>query len=84
MRDVHRPFHVVAPQITEFVNGYIDEHGYSPTVREVGDHVDLTVSAIHRVLRLMSEQGLVTWAPGMPRTLRTVAGASMRAPEIHV
>lgn len=49
------------------------EKGYPPTIREIGDRVQLrSSSAPHRALRSLRAEGLVTWEEGSPRTLRIV------------
>ena len=49
-----------ATQILEFVNGYLHEHGYAPSIREIGTAVNLksTASVVYH-LNAMKEQGLI-------------------------
>lgn len=62
-----------AADILEFAAAFIDEHGYSPTVQEIGDAVGLTSkSSIHYHLERLRESGHVTWVDGQNRTLRVV------------
>ena len=48
---------------------YIDEHGYSPTVRELAETVGLSPSAVHMHLEVLRGRGAVTGGHS-PRTLR--------------
>lgn len=64
-------------RILAFVRQYISERGYSPTVREIGKAVGLSSSAtVHRHLTILSQQGLISWIPDAPRTIRLKGGAS--------
>lgn len=48
-------------QIVEFVGGYIVEHGYSPTVREIGEGVGLaSIESVQRHLGQLVEDGRLT------------------------
>ena len=48
---------------TEILNciiGYMQEHGYAPTVREIGDRVGLrSSSSVHRYLVEMRDSGMI-------------------------
>lgn len=60
-------------RILQYVIHYIQEHGYSPSVREIGDGVGLnSTSSVQTQLQKMLETGqLETDAPpGTPRAIR--------------
>lgn len=63
----------VRESIVEAIKSYIQEHGYAPTVREIGEMVGLksTSSVQSHLTRLFSEGKLETDAgPGSPRAIR--------------
>lgn len=63
----------VRQQILEYIISYISEHGYPPTVREIGEGVGLksTSSVRSHLLRMLNEGILETDAdPGTPRAIR--------------
>lgn len=63
----------VRNRIMEAIIGYISEHQYPPTVREIADMVDLksTSSAQAHIKKLMAEGKLETDTDcGAPRALR--------------
>ena len=63
----------VRDAIVEAIKSYIQEHGYAPTVREIGKMVGLksTSSVQSHLTRLFSEGKLETDAgPSSPRTIR--------------
>lgn len=49
----------------------IDEKGFAPTIREIGDAIGLTsTSTVHARLQRLRSRGWVTWSDLSPRTLR--------------
>lgn len=59
--------------ILEFIEQSIREHGYPPTVREIGAAVGLrSTSTVHFHLRALQEQGLLEREPLLTRALRPV------------
>jgi repressor LexA len=49
------------------------EHGYPPTIRELGDDLGITTpNGVKQHLRLLARKGWVTWEEGKARTLRLV------------
>ena len=60
-------------EILQVIIGYIKEHGYSPTTREIGDAVGLrSTSTVHFRLKRMIESGLLESDEnfGSPRAIR--------------
>jgi repressor LexA len=73
-------------EIYDFVVGYVDRHGYPPTVREIGDAVGLaSPSTVHAHLANLERAGYLKRDPTKPRALevlkrdRAPAAASRRA-----
>ena len=57
-------------QIWEFLGSYVDEHGYPPTVREIGEAVGLaSPSTVHAHLANLERAGLLRRDPTKPRAL---------------
>ena len=40
-------YYKTTEKIYDFCKSYIDEHGYAPTIREIGKGVGLSLSLIH-------------------------------------
>lgn len=60
-------------EIMVFLESYIENHGYSPTVREIGQAVGLKSSSpVHSHLYILNELGYITWNPNIPRTIRII------------
>ena len=65
------------------VNAYQADHGYAPTVREIGEMVNLySPSTVHAHLKTLQERGYITWQPERARTIKaTEAGLNQLAEE---
>ena len=60
-------------EIWDFVVGYVDRHGYPPTVREIGAEVGLaSPSTVHAHLANLERVGLLRRDPTKPRALELV------------
>jgi repressor LexA len=60
-------------EIYEFVTRYVDERGYPPTVREIGEAVGLaSPSTVHAHLANLERAGLLRRDPTKPRALELV------------
>ena len=59
--------------IYDFICSYTDEHGYPPSVREIGSAVGLaSPSTVHMHLKVLEEMGLISRDPKKPRTIEVV------------
>jgi repressor LexA len=68
-------------EIWEFLVGYVDSHGYPPTVREIGEQVGLaSPSTVHAHLANLERAGLIKRDPTKPRALE-LTGRAAREPE---
>jgi repressor LexA len=57
-------------EIWTFLTDYVDEHGYPPTVREIGEAVGLaSPSTVHAHLANLERAGLIKRDPTKPRAL---------------
>jgi repressor LexA len=66
-------------EILEFVNSHVDQHGYPPTVREIGGAVGLTSpSTVHAHLARLESAGLIRRDPTKPRALEVIEGGRGR------
>lgn len=58
------------------ISDYISTSGYSPSIREIGEKVNLaSTSTVQRYLERLKEKGYVTWKPGQSRTLQILEKA---------
>jgi repressor LexA len=68
-------------EIWQFLAAYVDEHGYPPTVREIGDAVGLaSPSTVHAHLANLERAGLLRRDPTKPRALELVGRRRSEAP----
>lgn len=58
-------------KIVKFIEKYVKANGFSPTFREIGDAVGLaSTSSVSNHLLTLSNDGVLTYNPMMPRTIR--------------
>lgn len=62
----------ITEKVLEFCKDYIEEHGYAPTIREIGKAIGISsTSSVHRHMqRLFKEGKLATEHPGEARAFR--------------
>jgi repressor LexA len=66
-------------EIWQFLVTYVDDHGYPPTVREIGDAVGLaSPSTVHAHLANLERAGLLRRDPTKPRALELLGRAKGR------
>ena len=62
-------------QILQYIVHHTDQQGYPPTVREIGEGVNLSSSStVHAHLRALEQMGLIRRDPILTRAIRVVAG----------
>jgi repressor LexA len=67
-------------EIYDYVARYVDDHGYPPTVREIGEAVGLaSPSTVHAHLANLERAGLIRRDPTKPRALELVGRERPRA-----
>ncbi len=67
-------------EIWDFVVGYVDKHGYPPTVREIGDAVGLaSPSTVHAHLANLEKIGLLRRDPTKPRAIELLVDKAKAA-----
>ena len=68
-------------EIWDFLVEYVDQHGYPPTVREIGEAVGLaSPSTVHAHLANLERAGLLRRDPTKPRALELVGREREEAP----
>jgi repressor LexA len=66
-------------EIFEFVKRYVGEHGYPPTVRDIGKAIGLTSSStVHAHLANLERLGLLRRDPTKPRAIEVLGGKAKR------
>jgi repressor LexA len=69
-------------EIFDFLVGYQEQHGYPPTVREIGEAVGLaSPSTVHAHLANLERAGLLRRDPTKPRALELLGASRKRATE---
>jgi repressor LexA len=69
-------------KIVRFISSWIQEHGYSPSMREIGRAVGLTsTSSVEHQLAALQAKGYLRRAAGCPRTVEVRLPGQPPAPE---
>jgi repressor LexA len=72
-------------RILEVIREFTAEHGYPPSVREIGERVGLSSSStIHSHLKSLERNGLISRDPTKPRALRTADYEAPSMPDAMV
>ncbi len=67
-------------EILDFIKRYLSEHGYPPTVRDIGGAVGLTSSStVHAHLSNLEKAGAIRRDPTKPRALEIIGDKVRRA-----
>ena len=71
--------------ILDYLRGFVDEHGYPPTVREIGEAVGLrSPSTVHAHLAQLERAGLLRRDPTKPRAIELAdRDRTQSAPDVH-
>jgi repressor LexA len=68
--DTNTPLTARQQEIWQFLVAYVDDHGYPPTVREIGEDVGLaSPSTVHAHLANLERVGLIRRDPTKPRAI---------------
>ncbi len=71
-------------EIWQFLAAYVDEHGYPPTVREIGGAVGLaSPSTVHAHLASLEREGLIRRDPTKPRAIELVGRRKTEPPPMR-
>jgi repressor LexA len=68
-------------QTLQFIEHYLDLHGFAPTVREVASHLEITTKGAHDHLRALQRKGCITRGSRRSRAITVIANGA-EAPEV--
>ena len=63
-------------EVLQFICDFSDEHGFPPTVREVGDHFQMASSSALDHLRALEKKGYIRRSPFRSRCLEVLKKAA--------
>jgi repressor LexA len=67
-------------RVLSFIEGYIRQNGFPPTIREIGRHLDIkSTNGVSDHLNALQKKGFLTRAGGKSRTLQVVKDPDQRA-----
>lgn len=60
-------------RILDFITACVNERGYPPSIREIGDHVGLSSpSSVAHHVDVLVARGYLAREPGRPRAIRVI------------
>jgi len=59
-------------EVLHFIEGFIKDNGYSPTIREIGKHFRVSAKGAYDHVIALEKKGYVTYQTGKLRTLRII------------
>src|SRR5436190_5289081 len=69
----NRPLTRKQQHVLEFIRKYTEQHGHSPTLREIADSYKVNVTAIVDHIKALKKKGYVTHGNRQARSLRLVS-----------
>ena len=64
-------------EILEYIKRYIDVHGHSPTLAEIGSRFGLkSPASVHQILKSLESEGLIHRIPNVSRGIQVVSQAA--------
>jgi len=70
-------------EILDFIQDFIGQHGYSPSLEEIGTHFRLTsVATVHKHVQRLVEKKLLTKGRNRSRSVEPVGAGPARASEV--
>tara|TARA_Y100000296_G_C5174762_1_gene259448 strand:+ start:2313 stop:2558 length:246 start_codon:yes stop_codon:yes gene_type:complete len=54
------------------IKSYIDEHGYSPSIKELAAIRETVPSNVHRMIIALVDRGYITHRPGFARSISII------------
>jgi repressor LexA len=71
-------------KVLDCIQGYVEEHGFPPTVREIGDAIGVnSTSLVSYYLKRLEERGLISREPSMSRAIQ-LTGTATEAVTIEI
>ncbi len=72
-----RPVSARQRSILTYIKQHIEDHGYPPTVREIGEAVSLSSSStVHAHLKALEEKGMIQREAVLTRAIKVMSGSS--------
>jgi repressor LexA len=59
-------------QILIFIENFIQQNGYSPTIREIADHMKITPRGAYEHVLALLKKGCIEHQSKKPRTIRKI------------
>jgi repressor LexA len=71
-----RPLTARQQEVLDWVDGFINTHGYSPTIQQIAHAFTWTKAGAACHLNALRRKGWINWVDGESRTIRLVGGVN--------
>ena len=67
-------------EVLEFINRFIEQHKYPPSVRELAGHFAISLRGAHDHLKALRKKGFVRWSEGRSRAMEVLDDGTPERP----
>lgn len=67
-------------EVLEFIDGFIQQHKYPPTVRELAGHFAISLRGAYDHLKALNKKGFIRWGEGRSRAIEVLDAGSPAPP----
>ena len=71
-------------QVLNYIVDYTEENSYPPTVRDISEHFGISLRAVQDHIAALQKKGYLSQREKKARSLRVLAGAKEKAPDLFV
>lgn len=71
-------------EVLDFIAQFTDDNVYPPTVREIGEHFDISLRAVQDHIAALQKKGYLSQAQKRSRSLRVIKDERVKQPEAFV
>ena len=71
-------------EVLDYIANFTDENVYPPTVREIGEHFDISLRAVQDHVAALQRKGYLTQSQRRSRSLKVLKDERKKEPELFV
>ena len=68
-------------EVLAFINGFVEEHKYPPSVRELASHFGISLRGAYDHLKALRKKGFVRWSEGRSRAMEVLDDGAPERPQ---
>lgn len=71
-------------EVLDFISAFTEENCYPPTVREIGEHFDVSIRAVQDHIAALQKKGYLSLCQKRSRSIRVLINDKKREPELFI